>query len=130
MLDLFGTWREMRRQYGSLASSQLKEMYAKVFDDRLLKFGTKNRERMETIARDFYRNYPYRLRELLAGMAETSGLDFEKHLLLNAVQVIVADELWGNPPATAQSFHCTGIAVWGEYSAGPLIYGRNYDYQD
>lgn len=130
LLDLFGTWREMGRQYGSLASSQLKEIYAKVFDDRLLKFGTKNRERMETIARDFYRNYPYRLRELLAGMAETSGLDFEKHLLLNAVQVIVADELWGNPPATAQSFHCTGIAVWGEYSAGPLIYGRNYDYQD
>ena len=43
LLDLFGTWREMGRQYGSLASSQLKEMYAKVFDDRLLKFGTKNR---------------------------------------------------------------------------------------
>jgi hypothetical protein len=126
VLDLRGTWRQMGRQYGALASEQLKEMYRTAIDENLLKPGGKTREAADAVAAGFYSNYPHRLKELLAGLAETSGLDFAQHLLLNAVEVAVADDIW-SARGVSQA-HCTGIAVWGEYSSGPLIYGRNYDY--
>lgn len=128
VLDLHGSWREMGRQYGALASGHLKTMYKRAIEDTLLLSGRKTREAMDAIANGFYKNYPHRLKEVLVGMSETSGLDFPQHLLLNAVEVIVADEVWSSSDRHKSPMHCTGIAVWGEYSSGPLIYGRNYDY--
>jgi hypothetical protein len=128
VLDLYGTWREMGRQYGVLASEQLRETYAAAIDDNLLKSNLRTREAADAVANEFYGNYPYKLKEILAGMSETSGLDFGQHLLLNAIEVEVAGEIWDKPKASQP--HCSGIAVWGEYSSGPLIYGRNYDYLD
>ena len=123
VLDLHGTWREMGRQYGELAGESLRAMYAGAIERRLMRECGKSREELETAAGDFYANYPYKLKEVLAGMAETSGLDFGAILLLNAVEALVAGDLWSQN-------HCSGIAVWGEYSSGALIYGRNYDYFD
>jgi hypothetical protein len=125
VLSLYGTWREMGRQYGSLASAQLKETYKAAIEDNLLRQGNKGRDAADAVADDFFSNYPHRLKELLAGMSETSGLDFAQHLLLNALEVEVAGDIWGEGMTRPG---CTGIAVWGEYSSGPLIYGRNYDY--
>ncbi|MDR0649073.1 MAG: C45 family autoproteolytic acyltransferase/hydrolase [Synergistaceae bacterium] len=125
VLSLYGTWRGMGRQYGALASRQIKETYKAAIEDKLLQPGGKGKDAADAVAKGFYANYPHRLRELLSGMSETSGLDFSQHLLLNAVEVEVADEIWGGRMTQAG---CTGIAVWGEYSSGPLVYGRNYDY--
>ncbi|MDR1510789.1 MAG: C45 family autoproteolytic acyltransferase/hydrolase [Synergistaceae bacterium] len=121
LLDLRGTWREMGRQYGALASGALRGMYARAIEEKLLNGGGKSRETIEAAAKEFHSNYPYKLKEVLTGISETGGLEFGKILLLNAVEVLVADELWSQA-------YCSGIAVWGEYSSGSLIYGRNYDY--
>jgi hypothetical protein len=121
VLDLYGTWREMGRQYGELAGGLVREMYRRSIEECLVNEPGKSKDELDTIAKSFYANYPYKLKEVLVGLSETSGLDFGKILLLNAVEVLVADDLW-------QRNHCTGIAVWGEYSSGSLIYGRNYDY--
>ncbi|MDR3076830.1 MAG: C45 family peptidase [Synergistaceae bacterium] len=121
VLDLRGTWREMGRQYGGLAGESLRGMYREAIEERLISGDGKTREELEAVATTFYTNYPYKLKEVLAGIAETSGLDFGRVLLLNAVEVLVAGDLWSRR-------HCSGIAVWGEYSSGALIYGRNYDY--
>ncbi|MDR1514379.1 MAG: C45 family autoproteolytic acyltransferase/hydrolase [Synergistaceae bacterium] len=126
VLDLYGTWREMGRQYGALAQKELTETYAAGIEDNLFGRAGKGRDAADSAALGFYANYPYRFKELLAGMSETSGLDFSQHLLLNAIEVEVAGEIWAGSGMTQA--HCTGIAVWGEYSSGPLIYGRNYDY--
>jgi len=123
VLDLRGTWREMGRQYGALASDALQDMYHRAIEKYLTSGPGRNREELDAVANGFYANYPYKLKEVLVGLSETSGLDFGKILLLNAAEVAVADELW-------QRSNCSGIAVWGEYSSGTLLYGRNYDYFD
>ncbi len=53
-------------------------------------------------------------------MSETSGLTLDELKLVNATEVIAAQSLLPQ--------QCSGIAVWGDYSDGPLVYGRNYDY--
>ncbi|MDR3281135.1 MAG: C45 family autoproteolytic acyltransferase/hydrolase [Synergistaceae bacterium] len=121
LLDLHGTWRDMGRQYGALASSSLDSIYERAIEGRILPLG-KSKDALDAAAQSFYANYPYRLKELIHGISETSGLDLGRVLLVNAIETLIAGELWTGRP------HCSGIAVWGEYSSGSLIYGRNYDY--
>jgi len=128
VLDLHGSWKQMGRQYGALASPQINGMYRRAIDEKLLGGKQRTREDAERIAREFYKNYPYRLRQILEGMAETSGLDVPRHILLNAVEVVVADKLWDSRGGSVFPAQCTSIAVWGDYTSGPLIFGRNYDY--
>jgi hypothetical protein len=125
VLDLRGTWRDMGRQYGILASRELREMYEAAIEGHLL--NRISREAADAVAQGFYANYPHRLKEVVIGLSETSGLDFVQHLLLNAVEVEVAGDIWDGGRGVSDA-KCTGIAVWGEYSSGPLVYGRNYDY--
>ncbi|MDR3321836.1 MAG: hypothetical protein LBS93_05245, partial [Synergistaceae bacterium] len=82
VLDLRGTWRGMGRQYGALASAELLEMYGGAIEGKLLKSGRLSKEAADAVAQGFYANYPHRLKEVVAGLAETSGLDFSQHLLL------------------------------------------------
>ncbi|MDR3354122.1 MAG: C45 family autoproteolytic acyltransferase/hydrolase [Synergistaceae bacterium] len=128
VLDLRGTWREMGRQYGSLASESLRVMYKRAVEERILGSSGIGRDAADAVARGFYDNYPHRLKEVFAGMSQTSGLDFGSHLLLNAVEVLVANDIWARGGGPEFPAHCSGIAVWGEYSSGSLVYGRNYDY--
>ena len=123
LLDIRGTWRQMGRQYGALAGESLRTIYEEAIERKLIQEYDRPREELEAVAKGFYANYPHKLKEVLAGMAETSGLDFGKIILLNAVEVLVAGDIWSQN-------HCSGVAVWGEYSSGALIYGRNYDYFD
>jgi hypothetical protein len=119
----------MGRQYGALASGELRGMYGRAIEDRILGRGGATRDEADVVAQNFYANYPHRLKEVIAGLGETSGLDIGSHVLLNAVEVLVANEIWSGRSPDDQA-HCSGIAVWGEYSSGALIYGRNYDYFD
>jgi hypothetical protein len=123
VLDLRGTWREMGRQYGGLAGESLRAMYGKAIDETLIGRLGKSRDELEAAAKIFCANFPHKLKEVMAGIAETSSLELCRVMTLNAVEEVVAGELW-------QQNHCSGIAVWGEYSSGALIYGRNYDYFD
>ena len=118
ILDLYGTWREMGRQYGALARPELRHIYGAAMT-KLLN-DAPDRQLVCQKAEKFVANYPFRFKEILRGMAETSGLSPEDLNLINALEVIASSEL--------VSPQCSGIAAWGDYSAGPLVYGRNYDY--
>lgn len=130
ILDLHGTWREMGRQYGALASAAMKKTFKRCVEDELVSQKGMGIDELNQTATAFFANYPYRLAEIIRGMSETSGMDFDKHVQLNAIEVLVAEQLWGsgNNSAALNPAHCSGIAVWGEYSSGTLVYGRNYDY--
>jgi hypothetical protein len=72
---------------------------------------------MKAAAMSLYRHYPQRFKDILEGMAETSGLSLEEQVMLNAI------ELYGSMAG------CSGILAWGEYTNHrPLIAGRNYDW--
>lgn len=121
VVNLHGTWREMGRQYGALLSGELREMYELGIQKKLTDTLSCDPEAMDTTALKFSANFPFRLKEVLRGIAETSGLTIEQVRLINAIEVIAASQL-ASPP------HCTGIATWGDYAVDTLVYGRNYDY--
>lgn len=128
VVNLHGTWREMGRAYGELMSEPINAAYQYAVEEMIFGANGLTRETAETIAEDFHANYPHRLREIIAGMAETSGLDLTQHFLLNSIESLVAQTSSDSSDITINPAHCTGIAVWGEYSSGALMYGRNYDY--
>lgn len=119
IIDLRGTWRGMGRQYGALMAGELADMYERGVMGHLAGEAGLALEAMKERARKFFLNYPFKFKELLRGMAETSNMTLEQLLLVNAIEPITSE---ANGP------HCTGVAVWGDYSNGPLVYGRNYDY--
>ena len=112
VVSLYGTWKEMGRQYGALCSSYLKNVWlfvrAHLSDDRKAAEGCRIAERL-------YAHYPHRFKDFFAGMSETSGLDLAELKLVNAVEYMEA------------CYFCSGMAAWGAYAGGPLVYGRNYD---
>lgn len=109
VLDLRGTWLEMGRQYGALVSEELRALYHGMTE-----------ESVKGAAEAFFSRCPARFKEMIRGMAQTSGLDLSAHLHLNALETA------GTNPI--DHLHCTNIAAWGDYAAGPLVFGRNYDY--
>lgn len=119
IIDLHGTWREMGRQYGALMSAELNHMYEHGINEKLIGEAGMEIEDMRERARKLFANYPFKFKEVLRGMAETSGLPLDRLLLVNAMELIAGETNFA---------HCTGIAVWGDYVSGPLVYGRNYDY--
>lgn len=119
IIDLRGTWREMGRQYGALMSAELGDMYERGVMAKLVGEDGVDIEQMKTRAQKFFANYPFKFKEIIRGMAETSGLSMDQLLLVNALELIAGEACFS---------HCTGIAVWGDYVSGPLVYGRNYDY--
>ena len=107
IIDLHGTWREMGRQYGSLMASEMKHIYEIAIVKKLVNEYGLDIENMKVRAGKFYANYPFRFKEILRGMSETSGMSLEQIQLVNAVELLAA---------TAQNLpQCTGIAAWGDY---------------
>jgi hypothetical protein len=123
VLDLNGSYRQMGRQYGALAKDDLQAMHATIGEVFLNNPDTNKRmtaDELTTIARSLFDRYPQRYKEILYGMAETSGLGLDKVLLVNALE-------WF-PKINKLSYgKCSGIAVWGPYTRGPVIFGRNDD---
>lgn len=108
----------MGRQYGMLLKKELNALY----DLATAKYNAVGYTnlRMQQIANAYYANFPQKYRDVLTGMAETSGLGLEKQILLNGVEMI--SKINGIVP------HCTGLVAWGDYTGGaPLIFGRNND---
>lgn len=118
VLSLRGTHYQMGRQYGMLLKNELNALY----DLAIAKYngvGYTN-VRMQQIADAYYANFPLKYRDVIVGMAETSGLGLEKQILVNGIEII--------PKLNSVVPHCTGLVVWGDYTGGaPLIFGRNND---
>jgi hypothetical protein len=123
VLELTGSYRQMGRQYGALAKDDLKAMHTTIGEVFLNNPDEKRRmtqDELNTIARAVFDRYPQRYKEILRGMAETSGLGLDKVLLVNALE-------WF-PKINRLSYgNCSGIGVWGPYTKGPVIFGRNDD---
>jgi len=118
VLQLHGTHYQMGQQYGMLLKNDLTKLYDLAIA-RFLSLGfTYNR--LEQIADSIYAVYPQTYKEIIVGMAETSGLGIEKQIVLNAIE-------WF-PKIDTFVPHCSGIAVWGDYTVdGSLVFGRNND---
>lgn len=112
IVNLSGSWYEMGRQYGNLVRPQLEHVLAFLLE----KADTpKKLEDVGLIAERLYGHYPQVLRDFFRGAAETSGLTEKQLHMVNAVE-------YAEP-----AFMCSALAAWGDYSQGPLVYGRNYD---
>lgn len=122
VLNLYGDWHAMGRQYGYLLRHQLREFHDEISADVIAR-GISYDEQSEA-ARLFSMVYGSEILQLMDGMAETSGLSSQEVQVLNAGMMLLAGAaLGGTPPAA-----CSAIAVWGAYSSdGTLIVGRNWD---
>lgn len=117
IVDLQGSYQQMGRQYGHLLGGELQGFYKAAVVDYFQKRKGLSAAAMKKTALSLYRFYPQRFKDILTGMAETSGLSLEEHIILNAL------ELYGAMPA------CSGIIAWGAYTKNrALIAGRNYDW--
>ena len=123
VLVLTGSYRQMGRQYGALLKDDLQVMHSTIGEVYLHNPDVKRRmseDDLKTMARALFNRYPERYKEILRGMAETSGLGMDKILLVNALE-------WF-PKINRLSYgKCSGIAVWGPYTGGPVVFGRNND---
>ena len=116
VVSLYGTWREMGRQYGMLMKDRLDEVF--FFVNTIIEYSVGNAEKARSIIAVQTAQTPYRISEFFEGAAETSGLT------VNQLQAVNAVERIGGLPK------CSAAFCWGEYTAGPLVIGRNYDYSD
>jgi hypothetical protein len=124
ILHLKGSFREMGRQYGTMQKTRLHEFHSDM--KKFLIHDRKQKpENLNRFARGLFDSYPQRFREILIGMSETSGLSLDDHLFINAFEHFLFNPDFAGEAGAA----CSGIAVWGPYTAGTnLIFGRNYDF--
>lgn len=114
VLNLYGTWYDMGKQFGSLAKTQLKDVLD--FCNVIIGAQVGNADRADTIVETQAVQMPYTIKEFFRGAAETSGLSEEELQVINAVERIA-----GLP-------QCSFAAAWGEYAKDQMVVGRNYDY--
>jgi hypothetical protein len=125
VLALQGTYEQMGQQYGALLKQELNENYQGIAE------GLKNIEgltieELQEIGDSVYEKYPQKYKDIINGLAGTSGLGLEKAKVLNMQEIYISTALvnW----AKSQVSQCSGMAAWGPYtSGGPLVFGRNYD---
>ncbi len=114
VVNLRGSWYEMGRQYGVLMKKELEDVHQ--FIHNLIDNDSVDPELVEAVVDVQERQTPYRILQFMRGASETSGFTMREMQEVNAVERIS-----GLP-------RCSAAFCWGDYSAGPLIVGRNYDY--
>ncbi len=114
VVNLCGTWYEMGRQNGMLMKKELNEVYQFIYN--LYETRAVDPEMALAIVEKQVRQTPYRITEFMRGASETSGLTMQQLQEVNAVERICGIS------------HCSAAFCWGDYTNGPLIIGRNYDY--
>jgi hypothetical protein len=119
VLDLCGNFKQMGRQYGHLLSAELQDLYQRAVVDYFMEKKGLDAALIDQTANALFEFYPRRFKDIVLGMAETSGLSEKEQIRLNAI------ELYGTISG------CSGIFAWGDYTGGgPLVCGRNYDWFD
>lgn len=140
ILNLHGSYDEMGQQYGMLAADQLKNIYNDVattyFDHLAVKTA------ISYVLREYYElKIDNREREILNGMAKTSGLTYEQLLDLDVLPLLIT--LFGSGSkhvdhsdlaALLTEFtnnyaaHCSFTSVWGNKSQDhSMLIARNLD---
>ena len=115
VIDLHGTWRDMGRQYGKLMSASLQDIWSAKLQPYMLA----HPDQADIIKKMASRNWqscPYKYRETMTGIAETSGLSLEQVTMVDMVERV------------AGITQCSTLAVWGDYAADGFVYGHNYDF--
>ncbi len=121
VLELSGSYRQMGRQYGMRLQEELHTLYDMAVEELFINERGFSRERLLTIAQAVYDPYPKRYKEIIEGMAETSGLGLENQKILNAIE-------WFPKINHLYYGRCSAIVTWGPYTSGkPLVFGRNND---
>jgi hypothetical protein len=77
VLALNGSYRQMGRQYGYLLSGELKGVHKNAVVGYFQQHKGLSADEMKQTALSLYRFYPQRFKDIIAGMAETSGLSLE-----------------------------------------------------
>lgn len=144
ILNLHGSYDEMGQQYGMLAADQLKKIYNDIvklfFDKRNIKTA------IAYVIKEYFKfKIDPREREILNGMAKTSGLTYEQLLELDVLPLLIDLELvdlsGDNPdddPAVVltklinnPTEHCSFVSVWGKQSQDhSMLVARNLDLSD
>lgn len=123
VLELHGNFRQMGKQYGHLMKEKLPKFYQLAINDVLVKENHLDYKLAKDVSAMIFASYPQRFKEIIYGIAEASGMELEKLLVLN--ELITLGHLMGN------AVHCSYIAAWGDYSAtGTMIAGRHWDYPE
>lgn len=119
IVQMYGDYEEMGRQYGGLMKSQMKEVYQKMVEGDLAKSAPMST--LSMIAQDVYSKYPERIRRILDGIEQTSGLS-SKEVKLVDTSLLLGVALMVAP-------QCSTIAAWDGYTTnGDAVMGRNFDY--
>jgi hypothetical protein len=111
---LNGTWRDMGRQYGSLLGGLIREFYGVVNGSGMSYWFLKDKSEY------YYNNCSQDIKDLISGLADTSGLSLEQQKILYFITYIIFNRNNING--------CSQISAWGDYTGGqPLVIGRNAD---
>ncbi len=128
MVVLSGTFREMGRQYGALLGEEISRLYETAVKEAFVKKGMFTQEELDAFAENTFKTMPMRQKELVRGMAETSGLSRQKVILAGdmvMVQILARKKFGGNVTS------CSSAAAWGKYTVdGKVLTARNYDFPD
>ncbi|MDD3266458.1 MAG: C45 family autoproteolytic acyltransferase/hydrolase [Burkholderiales bacterium] len=132
ILKLHGSYDEMGQQYGALAYNQLHEIYQDIVPEY---FDGIHRK---ALISDVLRLYYYiklddREKELLSGIAKTSGLNQRQLLSIEMLPMLITlysgfdgDKL--NKTDTSGSGFCSFLSVWGNLSkTKTMLLARNLD---
>ena len=112
---LSGDWKQMGRQYGYLYRAQFKDLQDTVLPYLASKGVTQ--QQLAVTAEEMYQAHLDYAKQLVQGMAETSGLGLEQQKIVNAL-IFMAIMTPG----------CSSMDAWGDYTGGgPLVAGRNWD---
>ncbi|MBI4863489.1 MAG: hypothetical protein HY815_24975 [Candidatus Riflebacteria bacterium] len=113
---LRGDWSGMGRQYGALLGASMREFYGLAVDRYLIGLKKCRYEELRQHGRELTQRLPGSLRELIRGMAATSGIGLDRQCIVSALTFLLV------------TTGCSGLAAWGRYTGGgPLVAGRNWD---
>lgn len=114
VLVLNGDWRQMGRQYGYLTRAKLADFYNSSTEYLQSKGATQ--QQISNAAEIFYQSKMDYVKELITGMAETSGMSLEQQKITCAAGVMIV------------LMSCSSMDAWGDYTGGgQLVAGRNWD---
>ena len=123
VVELHGNFRQMGRQYGHLLKDDLQKFYKLSIADTLVKEKHLEYGVAKYVSAELCKRFPQRFKEIFYGIAETSGMELEKLLVLN--ELVTLSHIMGD------AVHCSYIATWDDYSAdGTMITGRHFDYPE
>jgi len=121
VLELYGDYREMGRQYGRLFKDRIVKFYETAIEDYFIKKSHMPYLKLLAVSRLIFRRYPQKIKEIFAGISEASGISLNKVIMLDQINTFefIRNQNIGR---------CSNIAVWGDYTEdGALIFGRNFD---